>query len=217
MTTRLPALALLLGCATPALAQQPTPILRGNGEKAIAVWRNEASAEAGARLANAGQADLAARYIACAVPPGTRIVVLPGGHAMHRVMIIDGKSRGCEGSVFSHDIKGDKAEQTRKWKEEMARLEAESKALTECGKQRTDAIRAGKGIGSFREHDDCMTARGFPPMKFDADGKPIKVGEAAQPASARQKQPEGWPEWKRYLECSEKRTDPVEDCTKHLQ
>jgi hypothetical protein len=113
--------------ANAAAQQQPTYVLKGNGEKAIAVWRGESSADAGTRLVNAGQPDLALRYIACAVPPSTRVVILPGGYSTHRVMVIDGKFRGCEGNVLSSDINGDKKEQQRKWKEYLDQSERESK------------------------------------------------------------------------------------------
>jgi len=115
-------------------AQQPACILRGNGEKVIAIWRGEASADAGTRLVSAGQPDLALRYIACAVPPGTRVVILSGGYATHRVLGIDRKFRGCEGNVYSHDLNGDKAERARKWKKYLDCTEKRTDPAEDCTK-----------------------------------------------------------------------------------
>ena len=99
-----------------AAAQGQSTVLRGNGEKAIAVWRSDYAADTGARLANTGQRDLALKYMSCAVPPGTKIVILPGGSSTIRIMIVEGPFRGCEGHVFSYDVHGDKAQRDTRWK-----------------------------------------------------------------------------------------------------
>jgi hypothetical protein len=98
-------------------------------------------------------------------------------------MVVDGKFRGCEGNVYSHDLNGDKAEQARKWKDYLDKSERESKrALDDSRKRLGDAQ---KRLDDIRKDRDSASR--------------------------------GWPEWKKYLDCAEKRTDPAEDCTRHIQ
>jgi hypothetical protein len=154
-----------------AAQQGQAHILRGNGEKTIAVWRSESSADAGTRLVNAGQSDLALRYIACGVPPGTRVVVLPGGYSTHRVMVIDGKFRGCEGNVYSWDLSGDKKERQAASKVEMEKHVGRWKAEADCDKKAQnvyDETLQGRTSNVIAAIDaqknaraDCMTKHGF--------------------------------------------------------
>ena len=155
--------ALLFLPSIPASAQRQTYILRGNGEKAITVWRGESSAEAGTRLVNAGQSDLALRYVACAVLPGTRVVILPGGYETHRVMIVDGKFRGCEGNVYSWDINGDKKERQRKWKEYLDKSERESKKALEDARKRVHDHRSTMRP-ELKKYLDCSEKRQDPSL-----------------------------------------------------
>jgi len=66
---------------------------------ALIVWTTETAIKEGTALLEARQFDLAAKYAACIVTPGTHAVFMTGGYAAFPVMIIDGKERGCRGYV----------------------------------------------------------------------------------------------------------------------
>jgi hypothetical protein len=162
----------------PAATVEAQNVLTAKGSGTVIVWASEAAAQSGTRLIQAGQSDLAVKYAACVVPTGTKVVIMPtGGYSTHRVTVIDGPRRGCEGNVYSSNILSGRGGKTLadEQRERMSRYEAESKAITDCGKLTTDAIQAGKGIEALKLNDECMTKRGFPPMKFDSDAKPIKT------------------------------------------
>jgi hypothetical protein len=95
--------------------------LKGNDGQPIAIWHSESAADSGGALLRAGQTDLAARYMSCVVTPGTRVLVMPMPYAhwtdnTRKVTVLDGKSRGCESSVYSWDIYGNLKEREAGWK-----------------------------------------------------------------------------------------------------
>jgi hypothetical protein len=167
-----------LACLSFVATADAQNILTAKGGGKVVIWASETSAQSGTRLIQAGQSDLALKYAACVVPTGTKVVIMPtGGYSTHRVTVIDGPRRGCEGNVYSSNILSGRGEKTLadEQRERMSRYEAESKAITDCGKLTTDAIQAGKGTEALKLNDECMTERGFPPMQFDSSGNPIKT------------------------------------------
>jgi hypothetical protein len=174
---------IVLSVTTPALAQRAT-VLKGNGEKAIPVWRSEAAAKDGTSLAEAGQPDLAVKYIACAVPPGTKILLMPtGGYSTVRITVLEGQSRGCEGNVYSWDVNGDKkqrqaaaAGEAKKWKAEQE--------CTAIAQKVYDATLGGNSRNVIEAIDaqthakvDCMTKAGYTDTW---DHKRLKMDEWAK-------------------------------------
>jgi hypothetical protein len=102
------ALALVLLLAGPALAQKkaeppqgpPEAFVQSTSGGQIIVWRSEYAWKAGQPLLDAKQSDLAAKYVACLVDSGTTVLQMQdGGYQTHRITVIAGKSRGCEGNV----------------------------------------------------------------------------------------------------------------------
>jgi hypothetical protein len=79
--------------ATPSPAQLVEP-------PAVIVWITESGIKDGEALIRAGQPDLAVKYAACIVPPGTRAVMMTGGYGAAHITIVDGGSRGCQGYVL---------------------------------------------------------------------------------------------------------------------
>ena len=67
---------------------------------AVIVWITESGIKDGEALIRAGQPDLAVKYAACIVPPGTRAVMMTGGYGAAHITIVDGGSRGCQGYVL---------------------------------------------------------------------------------------------------------------------
>jgi hypothetical protein len=108
VTTPLAAFALVLLLASPAIAQKKTEppngpqeaFVRANDSGKVVVWRSESAWKVGQPLLEAKQSDLAAKYVACLVDSGTTVLPMEeGGYRTHRITVIKGKSRGCEGNV----------------------------------------------------------------------------------------------------------------------
>jgi hypothetical protein len=69
------------------------------GLSMIPVWRSSSTMEEGFDLLKAGQRDLADQRMACAVDPDTSVVGTYTGGAAYRVVVVEGKAKGCVGYV----------------------------------------------------------------------------------------------------------------------
>ena len=60
--------------------------------------------EQGTVVLQAKEESLAIRYMACFVPSGTRVVAMYVSQYVYRVVVRDGKNRGCEGYVSQDNL-----------------------------------------------------------------------------------------------------------------
>jgi hypothetical protein len=99
MTTRiLLTLLCLLALATSASAEEGQ-LVKMYGLVAIPVWRSPVLVDEGFSLLQAGQRELAEQRMVCTVDAGTRAVGTFTGNAVYRVVVIEGKAKGCSGYV----------------------------------------------------------------------------------------------------------------------
>jgi hypothetical protein len=173
--------ALLLSVSAPALGQTQKVWATSKGARPVIIWTSETSAKAGATLINSGQADLAAKYAACVVGSGTAIVIMPtGGYETHRVTVIEGPKRGCEGNLSSSNISRTASGPTLadEHQVQMNRMQAETDAIRACTQEMSAANEAAmkerRAIDLLKFSDECVAKRGFPRKRYDAAGKEIK-------------------------------------------
>jgi hypothetical protein len=92
------ALCCLLGFATSASAEEGQ-LVKMYGLVSIPVWRSPSLIDEGFGLLQAGQRELAEQRMVCTVDAGTRVVGTYAGGAAYRVVVIEGKAKGCSGYV----------------------------------------------------------------------------------------------------------------------
>lgn len=95
------ALALVLGSSSPALASEAT-LVAPTGMAAVPVWRSDRALDEGeALLAARADPALIRPLVACLAPVGSTVVLSAGdlGGQRRGIIVVDGPSKGCRGSV----------------------------------------------------------------------------------------------------------------------
>jgi hypothetical protein len=92
------ALFVLFSVPTATLAGEGT-LGDGKDKWMRPIWRSLSAMNQGEVLLQAKEQDLATRYMACFVPSGTRVVATYVSERIYRVVVREGKDRGCEGYV----------------------------------------------------------------------------------------------------------------------
>jgi hypothetical protein len=92
------ALLCLLALTTSASAEEGQ-LVKMYDLVTIPVWRSPSLIDEGFGLLQAGQRELAVQRMVCTVDAGTRVVGTYAGGAAYRVVVIEGKAKGCSGYV----------------------------------------------------------------------------------------------------------------------
>jgi hypothetical protein len=103
MTTRwlcivITMLCWLLAVAASASAEEGQ-LVKMYGLSMVPVWRSPSVIDEGFSLLQAGQRELAEQRMVCTVAAGTRVVGTSTGGTEYRVVVIEGKAKGCSGYV----------------------------------------------------------------------------------------------------------------------
>ncbi len=88
----------LLALAAAASAEEGH-LVKMYGLVTVPVWRSPSLIDEGFSLLRAGQRELAEQRMACTVDDGTSVVGTYAGGAAYRVVVIEGKAKGCSGYV----------------------------------------------------------------------------------------------------------------------
>lgn len=65
----------------------------------VVVWRSEYAMEEGLRLIDTGQPEAVAKRAVCIVDNNTKAVKIGDNWKSFRILVIEGKNKGCEGTV----------------------------------------------------------------------------------------------------------------------